>query len=229
MVPEGGRAGPGKRAGAQRRRGGGGAGRADHRAFLRPRAGAGAQSRRPPRRLAARQQRSRARRGPERIRRGRQGSTLLNYAGVGRETLDFVVDRSTYKQGLYLPGVRLPVRPPEALLAEQPTRWCCSPGTSRTRSSPSRRSTFGAAARRAARPRRRLLESAQGDAARDALPGRAVRRGEGRLLPARRGPRRDVDLRGDSPAFRRWFAARLDPESLTALYIPAGVAHGFLT
>jgi SAM-dependent methyltransferase len=49
-----------------------------------------------------------------------KGSTLLNYAGIGRETLDFVVDRSTWKQGLYLPGVHLPVRPPEALLDEQP-------------------------------------------------------------------------------------------------------------
>src|SRR4029079_6445691 len=28
-----------------------------------------------------------------------KGATLLNYTGLGRETLDFVVDRSTYKQG----------------------------------------------------------------------------------------------------------------------------------
>lgn len=49
-----------------------------------------------------------------------KGSTLLNYAGVGRETLLFVADRSTHKQGLYMPGVRLPIRPPEALLEERP-------------------------------------------------------------------------------------------------------------
>ncbi|MGH9437793.1 MAG: class I SAM-dependent methyltransferase [Terriglobia bacterium] len=49
-----------------------------------------------------------------------KGSTLLNYCGIGRETLDFVVDRSTYKQGLYMPGVRLPIFPPDKLLESQP-------------------------------------------------------------------------------------------------------------
>jgi SAM-dependent methyltransferase len=49
-----------------------------------------------------------------------KGSTLLNYAGIGRDRLDFVVDRSTHKQGRYMPGVRLPVRAPRALLEEMP-------------------------------------------------------------------------------------------------------------
>lgn len=49
-----------------------------------------------------------------------KGSTLLNYAGVGRDVLDFVVDRSTVKQGRFMPGVHLPIRPPEALLEERP-------------------------------------------------------------------------------------------------------------
>lgn len=49
-----------------------------------------------------------------------KGSTLLNAAGIGSECIDFVVDRSTYKQGLYMPGVHLPIRPVEALLEEQP-------------------------------------------------------------------------------------------------------------
>jgi hypothetical protein len=49
-----------------------------------------------------------------------KGSTLLNYCGIGRETLAFVADRSTVKQGLYTPGTHLLVRPPEALLAEHP-------------------------------------------------------------------------------------------------------------
>jgi hypothetical protein len=49
-----------------------------------------------------------------------KGSTLLNYAGVGRETLDFVVDRSPHKQGKYMPGIRLPIRAPAALLDEKP-------------------------------------------------------------------------------------------------------------
>jgi SAM-dependent methyltransferase len=49
-----------------------------------------------------------------------KGSTLLNYFGIGRETLDFVVDRSTVKQGRLTPGTHLPIRAPEALLDEQP-------------------------------------------------------------------------------------------------------------
>lgn len=49
-----------------------------------------------------------------------KGSTLLNYFGIGRELLDFVVDRSTIKQGLYTPGTRLPILPPEKLLERMP-------------------------------------------------------------------------------------------------------------
>ena len=49
-----------------------------------------------------------------------KGSTLLNYFGIGRETLDFVVDRSTHKQGRYMPGVHLPIYPPEKLLETMP-------------------------------------------------------------------------------------------------------------
>lgn len=49
-----------------------------------------------------------------------KGSTLLNYCGIGRETLDFVVDRSTVKQGLYTPGTHLPILAPEALLVRRP-------------------------------------------------------------------------------------------------------------
>lgn len=49
-----------------------------------------------------------------------KGSTLLNYFGIGRDTLDFVVDRSTYKQGHYMPGVHLPILPPTKLLETRP-------------------------------------------------------------------------------------------------------------
>lgn len=49
-----------------------------------------------------------------------KGSTLLNYCGIGHETLEFVADRSTYKQGLYMPGVRLPICPPAKLLESRP-------------------------------------------------------------------------------------------------------------
>ncbi len=49
-----------------------------------------------------------------------KGSTLLNVFGIGRETLEFVADRSTYKQGRYMPGVHIPIVAPDALLAEMP-------------------------------------------------------------------------------------------------------------
>lgn len=49
-----------------------------------------------------------------------KGSTLLNCFGIGRETLDFVVDRSTVKQGYYTPGTHLRIYSPERLLEEMP-------------------------------------------------------------------------------------------------------------
>jgi SAM-dependent methyltransferase len=49
-----------------------------------------------------------------------KGSTLLNFVGLGRGTLDFVVDRSPHKQGRLTPGTHLPVLPPEELLARRP-------------------------------------------------------------------------------------------------------------
>ena len=49
-----------------------------------------------------------------------KGSTLLNYYGVGAETLDFVADRSTYKQGRLTPGTHSPIVPPEELLKRKP-------------------------------------------------------------------------------------------------------------
>ncbi len=49
-----------------------------------------------------------------------KGSTLLNYAQIGTETIEFVVDRSPHKQGKFMPGTRLPIRAPSALVEEHP-------------------------------------------------------------------------------------------------------------
>jgi 2-polyprenyl-3-methyl-5-hydroxy-6-metoxy-1,4-benzoquinol methylase len=49
-----------------------------------------------------------------------KGNTLLNYCGIGPELIGFTVDRSPHKQGLLLPGVRIPIRAPEAIFAERP-------------------------------------------------------------------------------------------------------------
>ena len=38
-----------------------------------------------------------------------------------------------------------------------------------------------------------------------------------------------IDLRKDSPTFRRWAATELSAENCLSLYVPAGFAHGFLT
>ena len=49
-----------------------------------------------------------------------KGSTLLNYCKIGKETIDFVVDRSTIKQGYYTPGTHLPIYDTAKLLEKMP-------------------------------------------------------------------------------------------------------------
>jgi SAM-dependent methyltransferase len=49
-----------------------------------------------------------------------KGNTLLNYCGVGPELVTFTVDRSPHKQGLLLPGSRIPVRVPSSILETRP-------------------------------------------------------------------------------------------------------------
>jgi dTDP-4-dehydrorhamnose 3,5-epimerase len=38
-----------------------------------------------------------------------------------------------------------------------------------------------------------------------------------------------IDLRPDSPAYRRWFGIELTPDNSRVLYAPKGVAHGYQT
>jgi SAM-dependent methyltransferase len=49
-----------------------------------------------------------------------KGNTLLNYCGVGPELIRFTVDRSPHKQGLYLPGVRIPIFAPDHIFEAKP-------------------------------------------------------------------------------------------------------------
>jgi SAM-dependent methyltransferase len=49
-----------------------------------------------------------------------KGSTLLNYFGIDRQVLDYVVDRSTVKQGFYTPGNHLRIYPTQRLLETMP-------------------------------------------------------------------------------------------------------------
>jgi SAM-dependent methyltransferase len=49
-----------------------------------------------------------------------KGNTLLNYCGIGRDFIDFTVDRNVHKQGLLLPGTRIPVLPPDEITRRRP-------------------------------------------------------------------------------------------------------------
>ena len=49
-----------------------------------------------------------------------KGTTLINYMGIGTDLIDFVVDRNTFKHGLYMPGHHIPIAATEKLLEERP-------------------------------------------------------------------------------------------------------------
>ena len=49
-----------------------------------------------------------------------KGSTLLNYIGEAAGSLEFIADRSTYKQGRLSPGLHIPILPAEELAARAP-------------------------------------------------------------------------------------------------------------
>ena len=49
-----------------------------------------------------------------------KGNTLLNYAGIRTDFLDYTVDRNPYKQGKYLPGTHIPIHAPERIRETRP-------------------------------------------------------------------------------------------------------------
>ncbi len=49
-----------------------------------------------------------------------KGNILLNYFGINNNFLDFIVDKSKAKQGLYTPGTYMLVRPLEKIYEERP-------------------------------------------------------------------------------------------------------------
>lgn len=49
-----------------------------------------------------------------------KGNTLLNYCGVGVDFIDYTVDRSPHKQGLFLPGTHIPILAPEQIAETKP-------------------------------------------------------------------------------------------------------------
>lgn len=49
-----------------------------------------------------------------------KGTTLLNYIGLDNSLIDFIADRSLYKQGKFSPGMHIPIVPPDWLVKKQP-------------------------------------------------------------------------------------------------------------
>lgn len=49
-----------------------------------------------------------------------KGNTLLNYSGIKKDLIPFVVDASPHKQGKYLPGSHIPVVGEEEIRKREP-------------------------------------------------------------------------------------------------------------
>ena len=49
-----------------------------------------------------------------------RGNILLSYSGIGNKQIDFIVDSTSYKQGLFTPGHHIPIYPEEELLNKKP-------------------------------------------------------------------------------------------------------------
>ena len=49
-----------------------------------------------------------------------KGTTLINYADIGTDLVEYVVDKNVHKQGCFMPGKRQPIFGPERILSETP-------------------------------------------------------------------------------------------------------------
>ncbi len=49
-----------------------------------------------------------------------KSATLLNYCGIGKDLIEFTVDRNPYKQGRFLPGSRIPIYHPDRIREMKP-------------------------------------------------------------------------------------------------------------
>jgi SAM-dependent methyltransferase len=49
-----------------------------------------------------------------------KSATLLHYCGIGKDLIEYTVDRSPYKQGRFLPGSRIPIYHPDHIRNEKP-------------------------------------------------------------------------------------------------------------
>jgi 2-polyprenyl-3-methyl-5-hydroxy-6-metoxy-1,4-benzoquinol methylase len=49
-----------------------------------------------------------------------KSATLLHYCGIGKDLIQYTVDRSPYKQGRFLPGTHIPIHHPDKIRETQP-------------------------------------------------------------------------------------------------------------
>lgn len=49
-----------------------------------------------------------------------KGNTMLNFCGIGKEIIEYTVDISPHKQGLFLPGTHIPIKKPESIKETKP-------------------------------------------------------------------------------------------------------------
>lgn len=49
-----------------------------------------------------------------------KSATLLHYCGIGKDLIEYTVDRSPYKQGRFLPGSRIPIYHPDKIRETKP-------------------------------------------------------------------------------------------------------------
>jgi SAM-dependent methyltransferase len=61
-----------------------------------------------------------------------KGNTLLNHCGIRSDLIAYTVDRSPYKQGLFLPGTHIPIHHPDRIAADRPDYVVVLPWNLRT-------------------------------------------------------------------------------------------------
>lgn len=49
-----------------------------------------------------------------------KGNTMLNFCGIDKEIMEYTVDISPHKQGLFLPGTHIPIKKPEIIKETKP-------------------------------------------------------------------------------------------------------------
>jgi hypothetical protein len=49
-----------------------------------------------------------------------KSATLIHYCGIGKDLIEYTVDRSPYKQGRFLPGSHIPIYHPDRIAETKP-------------------------------------------------------------------------------------------------------------